>query len=318
MSMGNTIFASNGDNLPEYIKAMSTIVPGTTNTEEYKPAYELPTSATDVANGIKSQLIRGTMTFSKDKLRQLDPSYTGYTQVFVLRMPEFMKQVADGNVITGFAGSDQSKIAKYHYENLRAMLELGTTSYSGTPDLTLNTATVNVGWAEKNYSVPTYSAYEATSFTLTVLETRREPLRRALEYYISGMADPNAKIAHLHGAKDSVIENAPMEPSLSNTTFAFMIVQTDQTLRNIQDVSIWTNAIPTSVPRSHMDWTLGEVDIVQPYSLSFNGIYLPNANSAAVYNKARKLMAIRAQYYKRLDELNATEFGADDWNASVV
>ena len=316
MSMGKTIFSVGNDGMPKYIKAMSTIVPGTKN-EEYDPMYNLPANADEVVEGLKSQLVRGTMTFSKDKLRQLDPSYTGFTQVFVLRMPDFMKAVANGDVVANFAGTHQSKIAKYHYENLRAMLELGTTSYSGTPDLTLNTSTVNVGWTEKNYTVPTSSAYEATSFNLTVLETRREPLRRALEYYIAGMADPNAKIAHLHGAIDTATGNL-MEPSLSNTTFAFMIVQTDQTLRNIQDVSIWTNVIPTSVPRSHMDWTLGEIDIVQPYSLSFNGIYLPNTNSPIVYDKARKLMAIRAQYYKRIDELNKNDYGADEWNATPV
>ena len=172
MSMGKTIFSVGNDGMPKYIKAMSTIVPGTKN-EEYDPMYNLPANADEVVEGLKSQLVRGTMTFSKDKLRQLDPSYTGFTQVFVLRMPDFMKAVANGDVVANFAGTHQSKIAKYHYENLRAMLELGTTSYSGTPDLTLNTSTVNVGWTEKNYTVPTSSAYEATSFNLTVLETRR-------------------------------------------------------------------------------------------------------------------------------------------------
>ena len=46
----------------------------------------------------ESQLIRGTMSFSKDKLQELDPSYTGYTHVFVLRLPAFMTAIADGRI----------------------------------------------------------------------------------------------------------------------------------------------------------------------------------------------------------------------------
>ena len=312
MSMANTIFGVGNDGLPTYIKQMSTEIPGTAAGSTEYQKYSSPSSVDDVRNNLVSQIVRGTMTFSKDKLKELDPSYTGYTQIFVLRMPEFMKAVRDGYVLEGFASDDQVKIARYHYENLKALLELGSTSYTGTPELTMQTADVNVGWAEKNYAVATTSAYESTQFTIRILETRREPLRRALEYYISGMTDPNAKLTHLHGAIDRANGNL-MEPSLSNTTFAFMIVQTDQTMRNIQDISIWTNCIPTTVPRQQLDWTLGEVDVVQPQDITFRGIYLPHSNSSALHTKARQLMAIRTQYYKRIDEFTQTDYGANDW-----
>ena len=165
MSMANTIFSVGSDGLPTYIRNMPTAVPGTTI--EYQ-RYETPSSAEEVQEGLKSQLVRGTLTFSKDRLKELDPSYTGYTQIFVLRMPEFMKAVKDGYVIDGFAGDSQVQIAKYHYNNLKAMLELASTSYQGTPELTLNTADINVGWSEKNYAVATYSAYDSTSWRLAV------------------------------------------------------------------------------------------------------------------------------------------------------
>lgn len=311
MSMANTIFSVGSDGrTPVYIDSMPTNMPGS------KIPYDLyhsPKSRDDVRNSVASQLVRGTLTFSKQRLKELDPSYTGYTHIFVLRMPDFMKEVARGNVVEGFGGSEQSQIAKYHCDNLKAMLELASTSYQGSPELTMNTADVNVGWSEKNYAVPTYSQFDATQFTITVLETRREPLRRALEYYISGMSDPNAKITHLHGAKDPTTGDL-MVPSLSNTTFAFMIVQTDNTLLRIQDISIWTNCIPTNVNRDQLNWTNGEVDIVQPQSVSFRGIYLPHSNSMAIHKKARELMAVRSMYYKRIDELTETDYGAKDWD----
>lgn len=310
MSMANTIFSVGNDGLPTYINNMPTAVPGTdVEYQLYNPAAQV----SDVTDNLASQLVRGTLTFSKERLKELDPSYTGFTQIFVLRMPEFMKAVADGYVLDNFAGDQQAQIAKYHLKNLKAMLELASTSYQGTPELTLNTADINVGWAEKNYAAPTYSLYDSTNFSITMLETRREPLRRALEYYISGMADPNAKITHLHGAIDRATGKL-MEPSLSNTTFAFMMVQTDNTLRNIQDISIWTNCIPTSVPRDQLNWTLGEIDVVQPQNISFRGIYLPHSQSSAIKKKARELMAIRTQYYKRIDELNEKDYGTESWD----
>ena len=147
----------------------------------------------------ESQLIRGTMSFSRDKLRELDPSYTGYTQIFVLRMPYFMTQIANGNVLPGYAENAVAE-AQMHCKNLKALIELGSTSYSGTPDLTLNTTEVNTGFSERSYPAPTYSAYDGKSFTIRCLETRGEPLRRGLEYYINGITDANVKATMLHGA----------------------------------------------------------------------------------------------------------------------
>ena len=98
---------------------------------------------TSMIYDVESQLLRGTMSFSKDKLRELDPSYTGYTHVFVLRVPPIMTAPANGRQIAGFEANGVEK-AKAHCRNLKAIFEMGCTSYSGTPDLTLNTSEVNV------------------------------------------------------------------------------------------------------------------------------------------------------------------------------
>ena len=195
MSMANTIFSVGSDGLPTYIRNMPTAVPGTSI--EYQ-RYEAPSSAEEVQEGLKSQLVRGTLTFSKDRLKELDPSYTGYTQIFVLRMPEFMKAVKDGYVIDGFAGDSQVQVAKYHYNNLKAMLELASTSYQGTPELTLNTADINVGWSEKNYAVATYSAYDSTSFTIRVLETRRAISSVSKIIKLSSSASDNERLSRIN------------------------------------------------------------------------------------------------------------------------
>ena len=264
---------------------------------------------------VESQLIRGTMSFSRDKLRELDPSYTGYTHIFVLRMPLFMTQIANGNVLPGYSPNAIGE-AQTHCKNPKALLEMGSTSYSGTPDLTLNTAEVNTGFSERSYPAPTFSAYDGKTFTIRCLETRGEPLRRAVEYYIHGVSDANLKANKMHGALNA--DGSLMEPTLPNYTFSIMVVQTDQTLLNIQDISIWNSCIITQMSRSQLDWENGSIDIVQPQDLSFNGVYMPDTNNKWVPELALKLLGGRLKVYRRCADMVQTWMSTKDWNDCTI
>lgn len=264
---------------------------------------------------VESQLIRGTMSFSKDKLRELDPSYTGYTHIFVLRLPPFMTAIAQGHVIQGIDPNAQAIAAK-HCNSLKTLLEMGSTSYSGTPDLTLNTTQVNTGFSERAYPAPTYSAYDGTSFTIRCMETRGEPLRRAREYYINGITDANVKATMMYGALNS--DGTRMEPTLPNYTMAIMVVQTDQTLLNIQDISIWNNVMLTSAERSNLDWENGTIDIVQPQDVQMSGVYLPDTHNNTIDALALKLLGERLKFYKRYQDMDAADLGTNYWATTPV
>jgi hypothetical protein len=253
------------------------------------------------------------MCFSRDKLRELDPSYTGYTHIFVLRMPFFMTQIANGYVIDGY-DTDAVATAQMHCKNLKALIELGSTAYSGTPDLTLNSSEVNTGWSERSYPAPTYSAYDSKSFTIRCLETRGEPLRHAMEYYINGITDANVKATLMHGAKDAY--GNLLEPTLPNYTMAIMVVQTDQTLRNIQDISLWNSVTPTAAERSQLDWENGQIDIVNPIDLQWNGVYMPDAHNDYIDNMALKLLGARLRLYKRFEHMDKADLNTDSWQTS--
>src|SRR5699024_8112223 len=178
-------------------------------------------------------------------------------------------------------------------------------------DLTLNTAEVNVGWSERSYPAPTTSAYDGKQFTLRVLETRGEPLRRGIEYYTSAITDPNVKAAMLNGALD--MDGNLMEPTLSNFTWSILVVQTDQTLLNIQDISLWQNCIITGIDRSNLDWENGTVDIVQPRDVNFSGMYMPDAHNAYIDNMAQKLLGYRLKYYRRYSDMDNEWLNTDSW-----
>ena len=261
---------------------------------------------------VESQIIRGTMTFDKNRLRELDPSYTGYTHIFVLRMPEFMTAVAQGRVIDGYSANAIAE-AQRHCKNLKMLLEMGSTSYSGTPDLTLNTTEVNTGFSERSYPAPTYAQYDGKTFTIRCLECRGNPLRMALEYYINGVSDANLKATQMNGALNTN-RTAPMDPTLANYTFALMIVQTDQTLRLIQDISIWNSCIITSAERSQLDWENGNIDIVQPMDVPFSGVYMPDAHNQYIDKLAKKMLGNRLKYYKRYSDMTESDLATGTWN----
>lgn len=275
---------------------------------------------------VYSQLIRGTMSFSPERLKELDQSYTGYTHVFVLRMPPILTVPAKGQQISNFDNPTTAiyygNIALTHAKNLKLLLEMGSTSYSGTPELTLNTADVNVGWGDRAYTVPTFSEYGSKDFTIRCLELRTNPLMRAVEYYINGMSDVATKATHMNGALNGNGSRTSklLAPTLTNFTWTIMIVQTDNTLLNIQDISVWANAIIRSIDRSNLDWENGQVDIVQPRDINFTGMYLPMTRSR-VYNAiAAQLLKRRLKYYVRYDDMDGG-FLADNtysnWNSST-
>lgn len=288
----NPLYKVNASNVPNYVTHMDTM-----NSYMYD---------------VESQILRGTMSFSKDKLQELDPSYTGYTHVFVLRIPPILTQPANGHQIAGFEDNQRVR-AQRHCQNLKALFEMGCTSYSGTPDLTLNTSEVSIGWSERSYPAPTTSAYDAKQFTLKCLECRGEPLRRGIEYYTSGVTDPNVKAAMMNGALRD--DGSLLEPTLSNFTWTFMIIQTDQTLLNIQDISLWNSCIITGIERSNLDWENGTVDIIQPKDVNFVGVYMPDSRNKYLMAMAEKLLGSRLKYYKRYMDMSYHDIGAHQWQS---
>lgn len=293
------------------------------NTKEYQKIHNV---APNPSLSVYSQLIRGTMSFSPERLKELDQSYTGYTHVFVLRMPPVLTVPAKGQQITSFdnpsTAVEYENLAQTHAKNLKLLIEMGSTSYSGTPELTLNTADVNVGWGDRAYSVPTFSEYGSKDFTIRCLELRTNPLRRAVEYYINGMADVASKTTHMNGALDkkdgaSVADAKLLAPTLTNFTWTIMVVQTDNTLKNIQDISVWSNAIIRSIDRSDLDWENGTIDIVQPRDINFTGMYLSMTRNKIFNAIAAQLLKRRLKYYVRYEDMDGgwlADSAYSNWN----
>lgn len=288
---------------------------GDANNSYAQPAYGKVFSPENTQlYSVESQLLRGTMSFSPERLKELDPSYQGYTHVFVLRVPPVMANPAKGLQLDGYQ-TNGVEIAKRHCQNLKTLFEMGCTAYSGTPDLTLNSTQVQVGYNDRSYAAPTNSEWSSTNFSLTVLETRGDPLRHGIEYYITCLSDPNLKATTMNGALEADGNSYRlMEPTLSNMTWTFMVVQTDQTNLNIQDITIWNNVTIGQIDRSTLDWNNGTVDIVGPRDVPCNGVMLPMTDNATCQAYARALLYQRLKFYRRYSDMDSQWIGANTWN----
>ena len=108
-----------------------------------------------------------------------------------------------------------------------------------------------------------------------------------------------------------------MEPTLPNYTAAIMVIQTDQTLRNIQDISIWNSVLlTTSAERSQLDWENGSIDIVQPLDVPMTGVYMPDCNNEYIDKLAKKLLGARLRLYKRYRDMSEDDIGTKTWSTS--
>ena len=118
----------------------------------------------------------------------------------------------------------------------------------------------------------------------------------------------------MHGALNP--DGTLMEPTLPNYTMAIMVVQTDQTLRNIQDISLWNSVVMIGAGRSQLDWENGSIDIVQPQDVQMNGVYMPDAHNYYIDNLALKLLCSRLRLYRRFEHMNEADLNTASWQTA--
>lgn len=227
-----------------------------------------------------NNVLRGTLNLSRSELAKYAPHYTGQTQIFVLKQMRMLTESKD-------------PIALKHAANLKNLIEFCSLSYSGTPDLSGEDATVETGYSNVEISVPTGTKYDGTSFSIRILEQNTEVLRHALEYIQNNLFNPYSNVATMAGTD--------LELSPENYTMEIGIVQLNPKLDKIQDISIWQAARPKPVDRDNLNWQQGQVEIVQPKDVQFSGRYIANADQ--YINQLMPLVNQRIALHKAVNEL---------------
>lgn len=187
-------------------------------------------------------LFLGGVNVKNAALSQWDPLRTGYTRIFITKLPVFME--------TMFPALSK---------NFRHILEYGFMKVEGLGNIQAEFDQVTGGYNGEGFDVMTNVKDDTNEITITVLEFSGSPVREYLELWISGVMDIKAGIGHYHGAID---KSVPYQQA--NHTMEMFIVNTGPTGRSedIEHCDFIANMMPKNIKLDQFNYNSGEHPIV--------------------------------------------------------
>ena len=212
-----------------------------------------------------TDLFRGILQLDHGRLNQYDFMVGGYGMFFWINLPTFM-QSGNPTLATRF----------------KNLTEKGATSFDGIQDMQVSTEDVTGGIAGNSFKQVTNMKDEFDTFTMKVYELQGSPYREAIEYWLTGIRDPKSGWATYHGQ----IQQNGMTYSAANHSGELIYIATDPSGMKVEYACIVANVIPTKVPKSHLNLTHGEHQMVQ-MDLEFTGV---KYESRWITEKAQKIL----------------------------
>ena len=203
-------------------------------------------------NLLTSRLWHGVPQLTEEQMNMFEAAYTGHTFLFVVNVPIFMTK-----------GMYEHTNLHYQMKNLKAVIERASTGFSGPSNITADFSDQDDG-AMRKVSHVTRVTKEQSDIQLRLHEFAGLPVKNALEAWMTGTYDPKSQHGHYFGNL-----GIPGGWCLSNHTMSLLVVQVDPSWQVIQDAAYYYNMFPQDVPFDHFEWTKGEHDIVQDYTITF-------------------------------------------------
>lgn len=199
-----------------------------------------------------SRLWHGVPQLTIDQMNMFEAAYTGHTFLFVVDVPKFMS-----------IGLYENTNLHYQIRNLKAVIERASTGFSGPSNITADFSDMDDG-AMRKVSHVTRVTKEQSDIQLRLHEFAGLPVKNALEAWLTGIYDPKSQHGHYFGNL-----GIPGGWCLANHSMSLLVVQVDPSWQTIQDAAFYYNMVPQDVPFDHFEWTKGEHDIVQDYTITF-------------------------------------------------
>ena len=216
----------------------------------------------------KYSLMMGGLNVTNASLQQYDPLKTGFGRLFMIRTPKFLTTMLP------------TKTKKFKH-----ILEYANTGVSGLNDITLETSTIQGGYAGRQFDVSMVAKDDMNSFQVGVYEFSGSPVREYITTWISGVSDLQTGLSHYHGV-DLPIHQA-------NHTGEFIYVATDQTGVRIEYACMFANCMPKTIKLDQFNYQAGDHDLVK-YDIDFTCVKYesPQINEVAkaLLNKYNILM----------------------------
>lgn len=185
---------------------------------------------------------RGVTDFTN--IGQFNQFETGYSFLFVLQMPKFMKMLAD---------VDKANIGLV-YNQFKHILEYEFRGLDGLPDIGVENNTITNGVQEINM-INKVTEDSAVTISMNYFEKSGSPITKFSELYLTGIKDKRSQAKHYHG----LIPQGLLEPGYENEIFTMMYVVTDNTYLEIERAVLLSNCQLTKCETSMYNSTRGEI-----------------------------------------------------------
>lgn len=196
-------------------------------------------------------LFAGSWKLNQENIQRFDPFLQGYGFFVWTKLPAFFD--AD------FAAQFQ------------ALTERNFKSFNGNANLTLEFEDIQSGVAGNTIPVATNLKKENTTFSIVHQEMAGSPIKEGYNHWVTGIRDPDTGLATYHGQ----IESGDLVYSKKNHSAELMYIVTDPSggvggANAIEYACYWTNVIPSSSPREHLNTESGSHSLAE-ITMEFRG-----------------------------------------------
>ena len=217
----------------------------------------------------KYRLMRGVPDFGS--LVQFNPYMTGYAAFIVCQVPKFIRVLAATN-----------KYYRSLLDNWVHLVELEFKSFEGLEPMSAENT--QLGDDLNNINIITkVNMQSGSEFSLTYDERSGSIFTKFNRLYLSGIRDPRTQVRSYHG----LIHSNQMDPGFENECFTFLFINTDDTMREVEQAVLIVAAQLNNADTDIYNYTKGDIG-KKDITVKFNGY--PIYNNAYVDMVARDMM----------------------------
>jgi hypothetical protein len=191
---------------------------------------------------VDANIFKGIIRLDDKNINQFQQKMTGYGFFFWTKSPPMFDK---GN-------PDLWRAFKNYTEK-------GATTFDGFGSMTLDTTEITGGLNGKPIVLPVISKEDQNTFSMQIWEPKGSLGRSTMEWWISGISDPETTFRHYHG----LIASGALESKPGNHTAECVYIQTDETGYGIESAYFFANVFPTSIDKSDSNLSSGDHVYVQ-------------------------------------------------------
>lgn len=196
------------------------------------------------ADFTKHNLMYGVTDWGR--LNQFNLFETGYSFLYVVDTPEFLKRLGKNNADVQNLLNNYVHILEFEFKGL-----------SGLEGLSVDTLTISDGISEMNV-IGKVNQQSAGTISMQYTEKSGSVLTKLHELFLTGIKDPRTQIKRYHGLITP--SGTGMEAGYENEVFTLLYMVTDNTALNVEKAFLLLNCQPSSADFSIYESEKGTIE----------------------------------------------------------